>query len=269
MAEKVYSALTIAGSDSGGGAGIQADLKTFEAFGVFGTTAVTAVTAQNTRGVEAVVCLEPDFVGAQIEAVARDMHPSAVKTGMLANAGIIREVAARIRSLKLPNLVVDPVMVATSGDRLLEKEAVRTLISELLPLARVVTPNLEEARILAGFPVADAGEMLAAARAIAGFGAAAVVVKAGHGSGPADDLFWDGKSACWLRSPRLTEEPLHGTGCTFSAALAAGLARGLEARAAAEEAKAYMCRAIGFRRRPGAGAATVGWKAAAAAEEPR
>jgi len=262
MKRDIYSALTIAGSDSGGGAGIQADLKTFEALGVFGTSAITALTAQNTESVEQVYGVSPEFVAAQIAAVVEDIPPRAVKTGMLASAGIVETVAACCRRLAPVPLVIDPVMVATSGDRLLEPEAEATLIRELLPLARVVTPNLAEASVLAGFPVRDDDSMLAAARTIRALGPEYVLVKGGHGGGAADDLLWDGREGLWLRSPRLAEEALHGTGCTFSAALAAGLALGLEPVAAARLAKKFISAAISARIRPGRGAAVVGWQRA-------
>lgn len=259
MLPAMFSVLTIAGSDSGGGAGIQADLKTFAALGVHGTTAVAAVTAQNTLGVKVVAPVSPEMVAAQIAAVVADIPPDAVKTGMLASAEIIRASASAIREHGLKNLVVDPVMVATSGDRLLEEEAECALLAHLLPLALVVTPNLEEAAVLTGFSVTGNAEMIEAARAIGSLGPRFVIVKGGHSPQRADDLFWDGKREVWLKSPRLAAEPLHGTGCVFSAALAAGLARGLAPLEAARLAKEFVSNAIRARIRPGGGASVLGW----------
>src|SRR5437764_1683831 len=187
-AERVRTALTIAGSDSGGGAGIQADLKTFSALGVFGMSAVTAITAQNTLGVTAVFELPPDIVAAQLDAVISDIGADAVKTGMIANSEIIRVVAAKVREHRLSTLVVDPVMVATSGDRLLREEAVTALRTELLPLATVVTPNLPEAEVLTGRSIKSLADMHEAARAIVGLGVRSVVVKGGHLRGDATDV---------------------------------------------------------------------------------
>lgn len=245
-------ALTIAGSDSGGGAGIQADLKTFAAHGVFGTSAITAITAQNTIGVTAVHALPADLVTAQIEAVASDIGVQAVKTGMLATAAIVEAVAAAIESLDLPNVVVDPVMVAKSGDRLLEPEAVAALIAELLPRAFVVTPNLLEAETLAGMGIPTIKEARRAARRIRELGPQAVVITGGHFDGPeAIDVFWDGQDMVELRAPRIESTSTHGTGCTFASAIAAGLALGRPLRQAAEDAKAYLTGAI--RHAPGIG----------------
>ncbi len=220
-------ALTVAGSDSGGGAGIQADLKTFHAFGVFGTSAVTAVTVQNTLGVRAIHKVPAELVAAQIEAVAADLRPSACKTGMLADASIIGAVAAELRLKGMSPLVVDPVMVAASGDPLLEDEAVAALREDLLPLASLVTPNLDEAEILTGQSVRSESEMRAAAEALVRGGCAAALVKGGHLDGDeVIDLFFDGARWREWRSPRLRSRSCHGTGCTLSAAVAAGLASG-------------------------------------------
>src|SRR3954447_1897454 len=191
--DRVRTALTIAGSDSGGGAGIQADLKTFSALGVFGMSAVTAITAQNTLGVTAVYELPPEIVAAQIDAVVTDIGADAVKTGMISNSEIIRVVAAKVREHGLSTLVVDPVMIATSGDRLLREDAVEAVRTELLPLATVVTPNLPEAGVLIGREIATLDEMRDAARAIVGLGARSVVVKGGHLAGDAVDVFYDGE----------------------------------------------------------------------------
>jgi hydroxymethylpyrimidine/phosphomethylpyrimidine kinase len=237
-------ALTIAGSDSGGGAGIQADLKTFQAFGVYGTSVVTAVTAQNTRGVYAIHNVPLSNVRAQIEAVVSDLPPAALKTGMLATADLVAAVAAAIREHALVKCVVDPVMVATSGDRLLEEEAETALARELLPLAEIVTPNVHEAEILAGIPVASVDDMRAAAKRILDSGSRAVLVKGGHLSGdPVDLLLTRSGERIWRR-PRIASRHTHGTGCTLSAAIAAGLARGDGPTSAVDRAIRYVAQAI-------------------------
>ncbi len=238
-------ALTVAGSDSGGGAGIQADLKTFHAFGVFGTSALTAVTAQNTLGVEAIHPIPLDVVRAQMEAVATDLPPGAMKTGMLATRELVETVADAIRELRLRNYVMDPVMVATSGDRLLDADAEFALAGRLLPLTTLVTPNLHEARILTGRPVESADDMAAAARELVGMGAGAALVKGGHlGEGLAVDLLWDGKREWRWERERIESRHTHGTGCTLSAAAAAGLARGLALDEAVGRAVDFVARAI-------------------------
>lgn len=238
-------ALTIAGSDSGGGAGIQADLKTFHAFGVFGTSAVTAITAQNTVGVSAVHAVPPAIVEAQIRAVDEDLHPAACKSGMLADASIIEVVAGALSETAIPWYVLDPVMVATSGDPLLAASAVEALRSELLPLASLVTPNLHEAEILAGIEVEDEDGMRGAAERILSFGAPAVLVKGGHLSGDEVlDLLATSSGEREWRAPRLAAGNAHGTGCTLSAAVAAGLASGLELEAAVDRAIGYTRRAL-------------------------
>jgi hydroxymethylpyrimidine kinase/phosphomethylpyrimidine kinase len=245
-------ALSIAGSDSGGGAGIQADLKTFQAFGVFGTTALTAVTVQNTRGVSGVHPVPLDTVRAQLRAVAEDLPPAACKTGMLATSELARAVAEAIREHRLPNYVLDPVMVATSGDRLLDADAEQTLVEALLPLAAVATPNLDEAAILAGFPVEDREGMRRAAAALVERGARAVLVKGGHlRAGELVDVLFDGREWHEWRRPRISTRSTHGTGCTLSAAITAGLAHGRGLRAAVEDALDYVQRAI--RAAPGLG----------------
>lgn len=238
-------ALTIAGSDSGGGAGIQADLKTFAALGVYGTSAVTAVTAQNTRGVTGVHILPAEFVTAQIEAVVGDIGCDAVKTGMLASATIVEAVAAAVEALELPNLVVDPVMVAKGGDRLLQEDAVHALRTALLRLARVVTPNVPEAEVLAGMTIASLEDMREAGRRILRLGPGAVIVKGGHLAGAqAVDVLVEAHGVTELAGPRLAVRATHGTGCTFAAAVAAGLAHGQSLDAAARAGKEYVTGAM-------------------------
>ncbi len=239
-------AMTIAGSDSGGGAGIQADLKTFAALGVFGTTAITALTAQNTCGVTAVVELAPEFVAAQIDAVITDIGIDAAKTGMLANAAIIETVAHKVREHRIERLVVDPVMIAKSGASLLRTDAVEVLRRTLLPLALVITPNLPEASALSQRPVRMAREMEEAARAIHALGPRYVVVKGGHleGAEESADLLFDGYEIHRYSTSRIATRHTHGTGCIFSAAIAAGLAQGLDPRAAVAQAKRVVTAAI-------------------------
>jgi hydroxymethylpyrimidine/phosphomethylpyrimidine kinase len=240
----VAKALTIAGSDSGGGAGIQADLKTFAALGVYGSSAITAITAQNTRGVFGIQEVEPALVAAQIDAVVADIGAAATKTGMLSSAAIIEAVSDRIRHHQLPNLVVDPVMVAKSGDQLLRSDAVAALKQLLLPLAFVVTPNLPEAETIVGRRLETEEDLRNAAREIVELGARAVVVKGGHRAGAADDLLYDGQAFVTLHAERIDTPHTHGTGCTFSAAIAANLAKDMPLPAAVEAAKTYLTGAI-------------------------
>jgi len=239
-------ALTIAGSDSGGGAGIQADLKTFSAFGVYGMSVLTAVTAQNTVGVFGVEELSLGLIAAQLDAVLTDIGTDAAKTGMLSSAAIVRLVAQKVREHEIARLVVDPVMVAKSGDTLLAEDARAALRDLLLPLALVVTPNTPEAEALTGLRVRSLEEMRAAAVQLAARGARWVVVKGGHLplADEAIDLVYDGRTFTALRSPRYASKNTHGTGCTFSAAITAGLARGLPPLEAIQRAKAYVSRAI-------------------------
>jgi hydroxymethylpyrimidine/phosphomethylpyrimidine kinase len=242
--ERVRTALTIAGSDSGGGAGIQADLKTFSALGVFGMSALTAITAQHTLGVTAVFELPPEMVAAQIDAVVTDIGVDAAKTGMLANAEIIRVVAAKVREHGISNFVVDPVMVATSGDRLLREDAVEALRSDLLPLAMVVTPNLPETGVLIGREVSTLDEMRDAARAIVDLGVKSVLVKGGHLDGEAVDILFDGDQFVEFRAARIDTTSTHGTGDTLASAIASLLAKGTPLEQAIREAKAYVTAAI-------------------------
>ena len=238
-------ALTIAGSDSGGGAGIQADLKTFAAHGVYGTSAITAVTAQNTRGVMGVHVVPAEFVTQQIEAVADDIGCDAVKTGMLATSAIVEAVAAAVEALDLPNLVVDPVMIAKGGDHLLDPDAVHAIRSALLRLARVVTPNVPEAEVLSGVTITTVDDMRRAAHLILKHGPKAVIVKGGHLSGNESiDVLVDAKSEQVLKAPRLDVRHTHGTGCTFAAAIAARLARDESLDAATRGAKEYVTGAM-------------------------
>jgi hydroxymethylpyrimidine/phosphomethylpyrimidine kinase len=238
-------ALTIAGSDSGGGAGIQGDLKTFAAFGVYGASAITALTAQNTLGVNGVHLVPAEFVTEQIEAVVSDIGCDAVKTGMLATAAIVEAVAASVEALDLPNLVVDPVMVAKSGDRLLDDDAVHALRASLLRLARLVTPNVPEAEVLTGMAIRSREAMHDAARRLAALGARAVLLKGGHlpGDEVADVLYADGTLQEFV-GPRITGPHTHGTGCAMAAAVAAGLARGADLASAVSDAKAYVAGAM-------------------------
>jgi hydroxymethylpyrimidine/phosphomethylpyrimidine kinase len=241
----VRAALTIAGSDSGGGAGIQADLKTFAAFGVYGTSAITAVTAQNTVGVTAVHTLPSDLVTAQIEAVAADIRIDATKTGMLGSAAVVEAVAAAIEALDLPLVVVDPVMVAKSGDRLLDDDGVRVVCAELLPRARVVTPNIPEAEALTSRAIRSVADARDAAKRIQDMGATAVVVKGGHGQGDVlVDVLIDGNHVVDLPTPRIQTTNTHGTGCTFASAIAAGLALGVPLEEATANAQRYVAGAI-------------------------
>jgi len=238
-------ALTIGGSDSGGGAGIQADLKTFQRFGVYGTSALTLVTAQNTLGVRGVHLLSPELVVAQIAAVAEDFEVRAAKTGALGSAEIIEAVAAALEEHTLPNLVVDPVMISKHGDPLLAPGAIDVLKTRLFPTASLVTPNLHEAAALLGRAVGSEAEMRDAARVVCGLGAAAALVKGGHlPGGEAVDLLYDGSEFVRLVAPRIETRHTHGSGCAYSAAIAALLARGGTLADAVREAKEFISRAI-------------------------
>jgi hydroxymethylpyrimidine/phosphomethylpyrimidine kinase len=247
-------ALTIAGSDSGGGAGIQADLKTFHCFGVFGTSVVTAITAQNTLGVTAWSAVDTALIRAQIDAVVSDLRPAALKSGMLADAGVVRTVADAIRAHALAPYVLDPVMVATSGDPLVEADAVAAIRAILVPLASLVTPNLDEAEILVGERVRDVGGMERAARALVEkHGAAAALVKGGHLEGERTvDVLFDGEMHHFSHV-RIETTSTHGTGCTLSAAIAAGLARQQPLREAVSQALDFVHRAIATAPRLGRG----------------
>ena len=255
-------ALTIAGSDSGGGAGIQADLKTFEAFGVWGTSAITGITAQNTLGVQDALVVSPALVKAQIDSVASDLGVSAAKTGMLGNADVIRAVAASIAAHEISPVVVDPVLVTSHGEVLLEKTAVEVLCELLLPLSAVVTPNLPEAEAMLGHPVEGIEGMMAAAEEIARFGARAVLVKGGHMEGAdSTDVVWLGGELHLLDGPRIPGRSTHGTGCALSAAICAELARGKELLEACRSAKDFVTAAIvaGLDVGAGVGPVNPGW----------
>ena len=242
----MHRALTIAGSDSGGGAGIQADLKTFAALGVFGASAITSVTAQNTVGVQGVHDLPPEFVSLQIDSVLDDIAIDAAKTGMLSSAAIIEIVAEKVKAHRIERLVVDPVMVAKSGAPLIQPEAVKALIQRLLPLALVVTPNVPEAEALSGLKIGGLDGMRQSARQIHGLGSKYVVVKGGHLGGRATDLVFDGSAFTELDADRIDTPHTHGTGCVFSAAIAAELAKGSSVPDAIAAAKRFVTAAIRY-----------------------
>ena len=248
MNRRVPSVLTIAGSDSGAGAGIQADLKTFAAMGVFGTTAITAITAQNTLGVQDVLALPPELVAAQIDAVVGDIGADVVKTGMLANADIVNVVVAKVRERALSPLVVDPVMVSSSGDRLFEDDAVDAIRERLLPLATIITPNLREAEVLLGRTLTSWEEIRAGVEELVAMGAGAAIIKGGHpiegSKGAATDLLFDSEGLREYTTTRIESNNTHGTGCTFASAIAAALARGTNLRGSVAMAKAFVTKAL-------------------------
>jgi hydroxymethylpyrimidine/phosphomethylpyrimidine kinase len=239
-------AVTIAGSDSGGGAGIQADLKTFSALGVYGASVITALTAQNTKGVTAIHDVPPDFVTAQIDAVFSDLAVSAVKIGMVSQSPVIEAIAAGLERWRQRKVVFDPVMIAASGDRLLAPDAIDTLKRVLIPRALVITPNLPEAAALLDAPIASTEtQMREQAERLLALGAKAVLIKGGHGSGPESvDLLVEPTASTRLAADRVATKNTHGTGCTLSSAIAAGLAKGLDLAAATSAAKAYVTAAI-------------------------
>jgi hydroxymethylpyrimidine/phosphomethylpyrimidine kinase len=245
--------LTIAGSDSGGGAGIQADLKTITVLGGFGMSVVTALTAQNTLGVHGIHDVPPAFVAAQFDAVAQDIGIDAAKTGMLATADVIRTVVGKIRQYGIEKMVVDPVMVAKGGAALIREEAMETLVAELLPLALILTPNIPEAEVLSGIAIKGIDDMKEAARKILKLGPKYVVVKGGHLDGDATDILCDAEGFKVLRSQRFPTRDTHGTGCTFSAALTTFLACGMDVPEAATAAKRYISEAIRHAWRIGGG----------------
>ena len=238
------TALTIAGSDSSGGAGIQADLKTMTANGVYAMSAITALTAQNTTGVTDILESTPHFLSEQLDAIFTDIFPDAVKIGMVSSAELIAVIAAKLKAYKAENIVVDPVMVATSGAKLLRSDAVEALCRELLPLATVLTPNIPEAEILSGMTITDAAGMEAAARLISEKYGCAVLCKGGHKVNDADDLLWREGAGKWFHGKRIDNPNTHGTGCTLSSAIASNLAKGYDLDASVERAKAYISGAL-------------------------
>ena len=238
------TALSIAGSDSSGGAGIQADIKTMSAHGVFAMTAVTALTAQNTTGVTDIMETTPAFLAAQLDAVFTDIYPDAVKIGMVSSADLIAVIAEKLTRYGAKHIVVDPVMVATSGAPLLRPDAVEALRTRLLPLAEVATPNIPEAEILAEMAIASPADMEAAAKIISERYGCAVLCKGGHDLNDANDLLWKDGSARWFRGRRIDNPNTHGTGCTLSSAIASNLARGMDLETAVDRAKAYISGAL-------------------------
>ena len=239
------TALTIAGSDSSGGAGIQADIKTMTANGVFAMSAVTALTAQNTTGVTDILESTPLFLEEQLDAVFTDIFPDAVKIGMVSSAELIAAIARKLKQYRAKRIVVDPVMVATSGAKLLRDDAIETLKRELLPLAAVLTPNIPEAEILSGRTITDAAGMEAAAKAISETYGCAVLCKGGHQINDADDLLWRDGAGKWFRGKRIDNPNTHGTGCTLSSAIASNLAKGYNLDDSVERAKDYISGALG------------------------
>ena len=238
------TALTIAGSDSSGGAGIQADIKTMTANGVYAMSAITALTAQNTTGVTDIMEVTPEFLKAQLDCIFTDIRPDAVKTGMVSASALIEVIAERLRFYGAENLVVDPVMVATSGARLISEDAIGTLKKELLPLAKVITPNIPEAEVLSGRTVASEKDMEAAAKEIYEKYGCGVLGKGGHSINDANDLLYDGKEMIWFKGKRINNPNTHGTGCTLSSAIASGLAKGYDLPTAVRSAKNYISCAL-------------------------
>ena len=238
------TALTIAGSDSSGGAGIQADIKTMTANGVYAMSAITALTAQNTTGVTDIFETTPHFLAEQLDAVFTDIVPDAVKIGMVSSAALISVIAEKLRQYGAKHIVVDPVMVATSGSKLLRDDAVEALTSALLPLAEVATPNIPEAEILSGMTITDAAGMETAAKAISERYGCAVLCKGGHQVNDADDLLWRDGAGTWFRGKRIQTPNTHGTGCTLSSAIASNLAKGYDLSTSVERAKAYISGAL-------------------------
>ena len=244
MQERMKTALSIAGSDSSGGAGIQADMKTMSAHGVYAMTAITALTAQNTTGVTGIFEVTPAFLSDQLDAVFTDIFPDAVKIGMVSSAALIRVIARKLTDYRARHIVVDPVMVATSGSKLIQDEAIDTLKHELLPLAELVTPNIPEAEILSGMEIRCPQDMEEAARAISETYRCAVLLKGGHDLNDANDLLYRDGTATWFRGRRIDNPNTHGTGCTLSSAIASTLACGMELEEAVRNAKAYISGAL-------------------------
>lgn len=238
------TALTIAGSDSSGGAGIQADIKTMTANGVYAMSAVTALTAQNTTGVYGILESTPEFLASQLDCIFTDIFPDAVKTGMVSSTGLIEVIADKLKQYKAKNIVVDPVMVATSGSRLISQEAVDALKALLLPLATVLTPNIPEAEVLSGLTISGPADMEKAAQAIGEAYGCAVLCKGGHDLNDANDLLWRDGTCKWFHGRRIDNPNTHGTGCTLSSAIASNLAKGYDLDTAVERAKAYLSGAL-------------------------
>lgn len=238
------TALTIAGSDSSGGAGIQADIKTMTANGVYAMSAVTALTAQNTTGVYGILESTPEFLASQLDCIFTDIFPDAVKTGMVSSTGLIEVIANKLKQYKAKNIVVDPVMVATSGSRLISQEAVDALKELLLPLATVLTPNIPEAEVLSGLTISGPADMEKAAQAIGETYGCAVLCKGGHDLNDANDLLWRDGTCKWFHGRRIDNPNTHGTGCTLSSAIASNLAKGCDLDTAVERAKAYLSGAL-------------------------
>ena len=241
---KLKTALTIAGSDCSGGAGIQADLKTMTMNGVYAMSAITALTAQNTTGVRAIQESTPDFLKQQLDAVFEDIYPDAVKIGMVASSELIRVIADRLRFYDAKNVVIDPVMVATSGSALMKNDAVQTLIEELLPLAILVTPNIPEAQVLSGLTIETKEDMVTAAKQIGDNYHCAVLLKGGHSINDANDLLYANGELVWFEGKRIDNPNTHGTGCTLSSAIAANLAKGFSLAESVQRAKAYISGAL-------------------------
>ena len=247
------TALTIAGSDSSGGAGIQAYIKTMTANGVYAMSAVTALTAQNTTGVYGILESTPEFLASQLDCIFTDIFPDAVKTGMVSSTGLIEVIADKLKQYKAQNIVVDPVMVATSGSRLISQEAVDALKALLLPLATVLTPNIPEAEVLSGLTISGPADMEKAAQAIGETYGCAVLCKGGHDLNDANDLLWRNGTCKWFHGRRIDNPNTHGTGCTLSSAIASNLAKGCDLDTAVERAKAYLSGALAVMLDLGAG----------------
>ena len=242
--KNMRTALTIAGSDSSGGAGIQADIKTMMANGVYAMSAITALTAQNTTGVTGIMEVTPDFLGEQVDNIFTDIRPDAVKIGMVSNAALIKNIAEKLKEYHAENIVVDPVMVATSGSKLISDEAIETLKEELLPMACVLTPNIPEAEVLSGMAIQSEEDMIAAAKYISETYSCAVLCKGGHSLNDANDLLYRDGSYKWFHGKRIDNPNTHGTGCTLSSAIASNLAKGFDLDTSVERAKAYISGAL-------------------------
>jgi hydroxymethylpyrimidine/phosphomethylpyrimidine kinase len=238
------TALSIAGSDSCGGAGIQADLKTMTANGVYAMTAITALTAQNTTGVKSIMEVTPEFLGDQLDCIFTDIYPDAVKIGMVSSGSLIIKISEKLKQYDAKNIVIDPVMVATSGSRLISEEAITTLKKYLLPLAKVITPNIPEAEVLSGIQIDDANDMIKAAEIISTQNQCAVLVKGGHNTNDANDLLYTNHTYQWFHGKRIDNPNTHGTGCTLSSAIASNLAKGYSLEKSVEKAKDYISAAL-------------------------